>query len=412
MRNRRVFQIALSATLMLALALLTSATAWADDGDAPVRKKVRVRVTKREEAPAQGQKKAPAPNPLDTVMRWAMGELGAQVGKDGKGGDADARLRKWFEGGDDVPLAGLRDALKADGWTPEKLKAWGMAKAMQAGPQMMQLFANRSGPMGARRGGPMGQGGLSVLGPMSRSFTTFGSAAGPGHGAAGCPLCGEGGQQRWGRRGGPGRRGAYGRQGMRRGPWGRRGPGGFRGPRGQGRWGGGMGPHGPMHGSSHAVILWNDGSGWHRREIPGGMGHGQRGSGMPPFMGGHGGMGPGGGQMPAWMRQLMGGQHPPMQGPQGVQGPGQAPWKKMLEGFLKNQGGQSGEADVNWLNLLQQLQKSQGEDGSDLRALLKSLQGMGAAGGQPKVKVHVVRPKPLEEDVVEDEPVKKEKSIR
>ena len=403
MRNRRVFQIALSATLMLALALLAAPRAWADDGDAPVRKKVRVRVTKREEAPAKGQEKVSSANPLDTVLRWAMGELGAQVGKDGKGGDADAMLRKWFEGGDDVPLAGLRDALEADGWTPEKLKAWGMAKAIQAGPQMMQLFANRSGPMGVRRGGPMGQGGLTVLGPMGRRFARFGSEAGPGHGAAGCPLCGEGGHRRWGRRR------ARGGRGMRQGP---RGPRGRRG-RAMGGFGArGMEPHGSTQHNSRAVILWNDGSGWHRREIPGGMGHGQRGSGKPPFMGGHGGMRQGGGQAPAWMRQLMGGQHPPMQGPQGMPGPGHAPWMKMLEGFLKNQGGQGGETDVNWLNLLQQLQKSQGEGGTDLQALLKSLQGMGAMGGQPKVKVHIAGPKPLEEDVVEDAPVKKEKSIR
>lgn len=69
------------------------------------------------DALAEGaERRAPA-SPLHSVLRWLLGE--------GRGErPAHDPLRAWFDGGPDVPLAGLRDALKADGWTAPRLRAW------------------------------------------------------------------------------------------------------------------------------------------------------------------------------------------------------------------------------------------------------------------------------------------------
>jgi len=56
-------------------------------------------------------------NPLQSVLRWLVGEsLEGRATRD--------PLRAWFDGGPDVPMAGLRDALAADGWTADSLRAW------------------------------------------------------------------------------------------------------------------------------------------------------------------------------------------------------------------------------------------------------------------------------------------------
>jgi len=56
-------------------------------------------------------------NPMSTVMRWLLTDGMA-------GGLPKDPLKAWFDGGADVPMPGLRDALKRDGWTADSLQAW------------------------------------------------------------------------------------------------------------------------------------------------------------------------------------------------------------------------------------------------------------------------------------------------
>lgn len=58
-------------------------------------------------------------NPMASVLRWMIGES-----LDAHGRRGQDPLHAWFEGGENVPMAGLRDALKADGWTADALRAW------------------------------------------------------------------------------------------------------------------------------------------------------------------------------------------------------------------------------------------------------------------------------------------------
>lgn len=173
-------------------------------------------------APAQG-------SPLPTVLRWLTGE-------NGKG-----PLASWFEGGADVPLAGLRDALTADGWTARSLGDW-LGRRLRRGARAHGVPPAPPHARHARRPGP-GWGAPSHEHARPHAWWT-----GP-----------------WGNRGAmpPGPRGH---------------PTGWGGsPRG---WDGG--PRIEAH--SRAFILWNDGSGWRHRAIPMPPGAGF-GPGHPPFHG-------------------------------------------------------------------------------------------------------------------------------
>jgi hypothetical protein len=69
---------------------------------------------------------------MHTLMGWmakqAVGELDSPCPSCPK---AEAAWRTWFAGGADVPLAGLRDRLVADGWTADRYVGYfqQMAKA-------------------------------------------------------------------------------------------------------------------------------------------------------------------------------------------------------------------------------------------------------------------------------------------
>jgi len=61
------------------------------------------------------------PSPIHSLLKWVSGsvmpgvECGCPSTEEGAAG-----WRAWFAGGKDIPLAGLRDALVADGWTADK----------------------------------------------------------------------------------------------------------------------------------------------------------------------------------------------------------------------------------------------------------------------------------------------------
>lgn len=79
-------------------------------------------------APTTAEVKTKTETPLCSMMGW----IGEQV-KQTKGVEGDCcggAMKAWFAGGADVPLAGMRDRLVADGWTAETTIAF--FKKMQA----------------------------------------------------------------------------------------------------------------------------------------------------------------------------------------------------------------------------------------------------------------------------------------
>lgn len=69
-------------------------------------------------------------SPLHTMMGWmataVVGDLESPCPSCPK---AEAAWRSWFDGGQDVPLAGLRDRLVADGWTADRYVGYFQAMA-------------------------------------------------------------------------------------------------------------------------------------------------------------------------------------------------------------------------------------------------------------------------------------------
>ncbi|MHC5009529.1 MAG: hypothetical protein ACYTG6_01115 [Planctomycetota bacterium] len=182
-------------------------------------------------------------NPMPTILRWLMRHAN-EAGASGR-----CPIESWFEGGSSVPLADLRDALRSDGWSAPSLRQWlhGMVGAHSV-PGM-------SSPGGHGQGN--GHWGPMMWGPPWGGMNPWGM---PG----------------WGQmhRRGP----------MFMTPWGvMPGSGWSSGPFGQ------MGGVSTPQTTSRTILMWNDGSGWQRRELP------SQGAGvMPnPFLMGPGGMFPG-----------------------------------------------------------------------------------------------------------------------
>ncbi len=101
----------------------------------------------------------PHADPMRVLMDWALRELATHV----TAGGAGSGLAAWFEGGADVPLSSLRDALKAAGWNGPKLEQWLAHSALDAaaqlgawlGPAMRSHGAHAQGPHARpRRQGP------------------------------------------------------------------------------------------------------------------------------------------------------------------------------------------------------------------------------------------------------------------
>lgn len=272
----------LSVLAAAALALATSAVAHASDDD-PAPKKRTIKL----ETHATAEKGSPR-SPMPVIETWLRRKLGASMtaaGEDPMG----AMLEQWFEGDDDVPMADLRDALRAEGWNAESMRAWMMGAMARAAARP---------PMAPRRG---------MHGHHDHPGRHRGDGRQRGHGRP----------HGHDRQPGHGRFRAHGpRRGMRGGPGARwRMHGGFRaphgphGPHGPHRGGHGMGGHGmgghgmggpawgrtpfggvPFggraiggrphgHVQQRAFLYWNDGTGWKHRELPGGAN---------PFGGGRG----------------------------------------------------------------------------------------------------------------------------
>ena len=86
-------------------------------GDRPVRVEREVVVQHTPAVTTTPRGLAEGRNPMSTMLRWLL--------TDGMAGELPSDpLRAWFDGGGNVPMAGLRDALKADGWTAQSLQAW------------------------------------------------------------------------------------------------------------------------------------------------------------------------------------------------------------------------------------------------------------------------------------------------
>lgn len=63
-------------------------------------------------------------SPLLSMWRWVGATAKAGGCGDPTTPEGEAAWRAWFAGAADVPLAGLRDALRADGWTADRFVAF------------------------------------------------------------------------------------------------------------------------------------------------------------------------------------------------------------------------------------------------------------------------------------------------
>lgn len=339
--------------LPFALCLLAAPVARADDEPAPEPKRHRVRVRlEKEDKPAPKETEGEKKDPMDAVMRWLMGEAGEKARS--AEADFERMVDRWMKGGDDVPLAGLRDLLVEDGWTAGSLVEWIHGHLGAEGCDLAILG--------------------EVLPRLMHGPRTWHPFVGPDLG----PWMGGG--PRWQGRG-EGGRGFGGRmRGMRgRGVRpGRRGPGAG-GPRWErfffgggpagpdGRVGPGMPPFGAHGGGrSRTVLLWNDGRGWHREEwdgAPEDAAHGRGGTPWGgsdcecPFCGGPGRGGP--------FRGPMGRGNPEGLDPR-VLGPWLKKWMRHDEASDGNAG------DLEDVELfLESLGEQEGEEGDDMPEALR-----------------------------------------
>ncbi|MDJ0976301.1 MAG: hypothetical protein QNJ98_17705 [Planctomycetota bacterium] len=86
-----------------------------------------------EEVPAKAAPKTDAPetpavvvktktaSPMDSMMGWVSEQIKTTKGAEGS---CCGAMKAWFAGGKDVPLAGMRDRLVADGWTADSTIAF------------------------------------------------------------------------------------------------------------------------------------------------------------------------------------------------------------------------------------------------------------------------------------------------
>lgn len=277
--------------LSFAAAMACAAPSAHADDEAPAPKKVRIKLKKHDadghaSERTRASKQAQPRSPMPTIERWLRGKLGGSAVAPTHDPMA-SMLKQWFEGGDDVPMADLRDALTADGWDANSMQAWMLGEMARSASSMhaMPFFSSRTfGPYlsepraelwRGRRAmgqGPIGHGGHGQ-GWHGHGYPPH---AHPGHAHP--------------------RQGGY---GVAPRGWRLRGGRAFRrGPRWRMRQGAGPmpgwpAPHGHAHGEraqgnrphggrpdartprvqrqQRAFILWNDGNGWQRRELPGGL---------------------------------------------------------------------------------------------------------------------------------------------
>jgi hypothetical protein len=122
----------LSVALLAGAVALVLPTAFAGEDGAPVAKPATAAAEVPAAAPAAStessapEAKADAdapktPSPIHTMMMWVGKQvMGTDECKCPGTEEGAAAWRKWFAGDANVPLAGLRDALVATGWTADK----------------------------------------------------------------------------------------------------------------------------------------------------------------------------------------------------------------------------------------------------------------------------------------------------
>ena len=252
-------------------------------GDRPVRVEREVVVQPTPAVTTTSGGLAEGRNPMSTMLRWLL--------TNGMAGELpNDPLQAWFEGGANVPMAGLRDALKADGWTAQSLQAWflehlvgGMAALHAPAPHAMHPpmhppMRGRWYELGRGRGGcgdrcDCDRGGRMEQRSPGRAW--HGSRQGRGNGRGqGRRQAGQGGfDRRCGTCDPRGSRGACqgdcgscdSRRAGRRSCDACGSRGGSQGRRGS--CGGDCGAQGRGPARRQAYLLWNDGSGWQQREV-------------------------------------------------------------------------------------------------------------------------------------------------
>ena len=105
---------------VVAIATFTFGTAFAEDvaptaTAKPVEKKVED--TTEPTTVEAAVVKTKTETPVLSMLKWIGSQVHAAAGEDCK--CCNQAMTKWFDGGADVPLAGMRDQLVADGWTAE-----------------------------------------------------------------------------------------------------------------------------------------------------------------------------------------------------------------------------------------------------------------------------------------------------
>jgi hypothetical protein len=73
------------------------------------------------------------PSPIHSMMGWVAKQVAPSLECPCPGtADGEKAWRAWFDGGKDVPLASLRDAMVADGWTADRTVGFFKEKAAKA----------------------------------------------------------------------------------------------------------------------------------------------------------------------------------------------------------------------------------------------------------------------------------------
>ncbi len=400
MNRPRCLAALLMLTTMVTYTLLGASSARADDDPSnsrtpktktPKRKRVVIKPARKhvvirsgaQSRAAAGHPAKTGASPMDVARQWLAHRA---VSKMEGGIDLSEALRAWFDGGEKVPLADLRDAFKAHGWDAAKLQAWLQRQMAGALPGLLQAFAARGPRAGGLLAAPVPDRAMGWRRGRARPFPM------PDGPQGACPLCGHAS----GERGMDSRYGAFGRRGRafgrRGGMWGRRFGRRFAGrtfrergfgPRAFDRGGGVFA--GPVQTQQRAYVLWNDGHGWQRRALPSGRGFGPMG---PHARGGDADRAPSdrpGSQAAPWMKMFNAwrrGAQPQAPGAQAQGRLGVGQLKKMLDAFAGTQPGEhpaKASADTDQLESILRLIEAMRKQGAHV-----SVDGISTVNPDPK----------------------------
>jgi hypothetical protein len=121
MLTKRATAFALAALAASALAFHTFNSAGAEEG-VPAAAPAAASTGESTDTAAPATK---TKSPVMTMMYWVAGQVvPGESCKCPSTEEGATAWRAWFSGGSDVPLAGLRDAMVADGWNADRTIAW------------------------------------------------------------------------------------------------------------------------------------------------------------------------------------------------------------------------------------------------------------------------------------------------